>query len=73
MTEPIKESITSSTNLPDEKITDTTAQTHTDSIEDDEIVDRKHEKQLLRKLDLHLLPVLTLLYLLSFLDRSNGW
>jgi hypothetical protein len=31
-----------------------------------------NEKSLLRKLDLHLLPPLTLLYLLSFLDRSNG-
>ncbi|RQM08698.1 hypothetical protein DH86_00000424 [Scytalidium sp. 3C] len=30
-----------------------------------------NEKQLLRKLDLTLLPPLTLLYLLSFLDRSN--
>ncbi|EMD37228.1 hypothetical protein CERSUDRAFT_95483 [Gelatoporia subvermispora B] len=29
------------------------------------------EKNLLRKLDLKLLPVLTILYLLSFLDRSN--
>ena len=31
-----------------------------------------NEKALLRKLDLKLLPALTLLYLLSFLDRSNG-
>ena len=31
-----------------------------------------NEKVLLRKLDLKLLPALTLLYLLSFLDRSNG-
>ena len=31
-----------------------------------------HEKKLLRKLDLTLLPAVTLLYLLSFLDRSNG-
>lgn len=31
------------------------------------------EKALLRKLDYRLLPPLTLLYLLSFLDRSNGW
>ncbi|KAK2808511.1 hypothetical protein FQN50_004720 [Emmonsiellopsis sp. PD_5] len=31
-----------------------------------------HEKALLRKLDLKLLPPLTLLYLLSFLDRSNA-
>lgn len=30
------------------------------------------EKKLLRKLDRTLLPPLTLLYLLSFLDRSNG-
>ena len=31
-----------------------------------------NEKKLLRKLDLALLPPLTLLYLLSFLDRSNS-
>ncbi|GLI78967.1 hypothetical protein PoHVEF18_007289 [Penicillium ochrochloron] len=31
-----------------------------------------NEKSLLRKLDLRLLPPLTLLYLLSFLDRSNA-
>ena len=30
------------------------------------------EKQLLRKLDLNLLPTVITLYLLSFLDRSNG-
>ena len=30
------------------------------------------DKALLRKLDSRLLPALTLLYLLSFLDRSNG-
>ena len=30
------------------------------------------EKALIRKLDLKLLPPLTLLYLLSFLDRSNS-
>lgn len=30
------------------------------------------EKALIRKLDRKLLPALTLLYLLSFLDRSNG-
>lgn len=29
------------------------------------------EKALLRKLDFHLLPAVTILYLLSFLDRSN--
>jgi hypothetical protein len=31
-----------------------------------------NEKALLRKLDYKLLPPLILLYLLSFLDRSNG-
>ena len=31
-----------------------------------------NERALLRKLDFKLLPALTLLYLLSFLDRSNG-
>lgn len=29
------------------------------------------DRKLLRKVDLHLLPILTLLYLLSFLDRAN--
>lgn len=29
------------------------------------------EKKLLRKMDLRLLPILTLLYLLSFIDRGN--
>lgn len=31
-----------------------------------------NEKALLRKLDIKLLPGLVVLYLLSFLDRSNG-
>ncbi|RAL00136.1 MFS general substrate transporter [Aspergillus ibericus CBS 121593] len=30
-----------------------------------------NEKKLLRKMDLHLMPMLTLLYLFSFLDRGN--
>ncbi|KIM26839.1 hypothetical protein M408DRAFT_330417 [Serendipita vermifera MAFF 305830] len=34
-------------------------------------VDAAHEKRVLRKLDIHLLPFVSLLYLLSFLDRSN--
>lgn len=37
-----------------------------------EIPSTIREKQLLRKLDRTLLPALTLIYLLSFLDRSNG-
>jgi len=43
-----------------------------DDLEFAQVHDRKYEKALVRKLDLHLLPILTLLYLLSFLDRSNG-
>lgn len=31
--------------------------------------DRAEEKMLVRRLDLHLIPVVMLLYLLSFLDR----
>lgn len=31
-----------------------------------------NEKRLLRKLDIRLLPAVSVLYLLSFLDRSNG-
>jgi hypothetical protein len=31
-----------------------------------------NEKKLLRMLDLRLLPAVSILYLLSFLDRSNG-
>lgn len=31
-----------------------------------------NEKSLLRKLDARLLPAVGILYLLSFLDRSNG-
>ena len=34
--------------------------------------DAVDEKKLLRKLDWHLVPGLTVLFLLSFLDRSNG-
>lgn len=43
-----------------------------DSSEDLESTYGVNEKALLRKLDFKLLPALTLLYLLSFLDRSNG-
>src|SRR5271169_2121273 len=36
------------------------------------IIEReRYEKMLVRKLDLKLIPLLTLLYLLSFLDRAN--
>lgn len=33
--------------------------------------DDKETKRILRKVDLRLIPMLTLLYVLSFLDRSN--
>lgn len=36
-----------------------------------ETFDKKATKRLLRKIDWHLLPFLSLLYLLSFLDRAN--
>lgn len=36
------------------------------------IEDEINEKSLLRKLDWRLLPAVGVLYLLSFLDRSNG-
>jgi hypothetical protein len=29
------------------------------------------EKQVIRKIDLHIIPIVTLLYLLSFIDRAN--
>ncbi|CAF1265258.1 unnamed protein product [Rotaria sordida] len=35
------------------------------------IVNELDDKKILRKLDLHLIPTMTLLYLLSFLDRVN--
>ena len=38
----------------------------------DESGDVIDEKKLLRKLDWHIVPGLTLLLLLSFLDRGNG-
>lgn len=40
---------------------------------DNEIVGEKiNERSLLRKIDARLLPAVGILYLLSFLDRSNG-
>lgn len=37
----------------------------------DEAWREEHSKKLLRKIDLHLLPFLIIMYLLNFLDRSN--
>jgi hypothetical protein len=42
---------------------------HTATGESGDVID---EKKLLRKLDWHLVPGLTLLLLISFLDRGNG-
>jgi hypothetical protein len=72
MTEPAKLSNPPSPIITSEKTVEAEIQANADSPENGETFDRKREKQLLRKLDFHLLPVLTLLYLLSFLDRSNG-
>lgn len=43
-----------------------------DSESDDIVFNDAETKRLLRKVDYRLLPVLTLLYLMSFLDRSNS-
>ena len=52
-----------------EKVSPTPSNSDVDALEASTGI---NEKKLLRKLDLKLLPPLTLLYLLSFLDRSNG-
>lgn len=49
---------------------ETTPSSGQNSIAEEHVGNR--EKSLLRKLDIRLLPPLTILYLLSFLDRSNG-
>ena len=38
---------------------------------DDHIVDPAAEKRLLRKCDLHVVPIISLLYMLAFIDRIN--
>ena len=35
------------------------------------ILDKNVEKRLLRKLDLHIVPILWLMFMLAFLDRTN--
>ena len=63
-----------SRNLDDTALSekDVAVPSNLDSDEDLEAIYGVNEKALLRKLDFKLLPALTLLYLLSFLDRSNG-
>ncbi|KAI9806243.1 MAG: hypothetical protein M1825_006358 [Sarcosagium campestre] len=60
--------VTKGGNFPDEKVAINDRQSSDGSLEAASTV---NEKALLRKLDSTLLPALTLLYLLSFLDRSN--
>lgn len=38
----------------------------------DVVYDEKETKRILRKIDIRILPVLTLLYLMAFLDRGNS-
>ncbi|KAL8776710.1 MAG: hypothetical protein Q9213_008169 [Squamulea squamosa] len=61
-------------HLDEKKTTKEQYATTSPSSHSDDESDRVYavkDKALLRKLDLKLLPALTLLYLLSFLDRSN--
>ncbi|KIK01867.1 hypothetical protein K443DRAFT_132091 [Laccaria amethystina LaAM-08-1] len=44
---------------------------HSESVETSDDFNTYEDKQLLRKVDFRLIPILTLLYLLSFLDRTN--
>lgn len=57
----------------DDKVIDTPSE-DTSPQEDGRDVELEsvNEKTLLRKLDAQLLPAVGILYLLSFLDRSNG-
>ena len=60
--------------MPSEKLETERPGASTSSDSDLEIVAQSdiNDKALLRKLDLRLLPAVSVLYLLSFLDRSNG-
>ena len=69
-------------NFPDFKMSEKKDQLEdakVQTIEDGEVTftgsngafDEKQTKKLVRKLDRHILPVLVILYLLSFLDRTN--
>ena len=42
-----------------------------EKLEQLEPIDPREEKKLLRKLDLHVLPMISLLYMLAFVDRIN--
>lgn len=55
---------------PEKKDENNTATPASSSLAEDQV--GINEKALLRKIDMRVLPALTILYLLSFLDRSNG-
>lgn len=57
--------VTSEIGLDDEK----RSYGHADSVERDLQSTEVDERRLLRKIDLHLVPALCILYLLAFLDR----
>lgn len=63
----------SDTIPPSEKQIEKSAQLDDNRVSDDEAADFSHvdAKKVLRKMDLHLIPMLSVLYLLSFLDRGN--
>jgi hypothetical protein len=42
-----------------------------DSQTEESVLDKDVEKRLLRKLDLHIIPILWLIFMLAFLDRTN--
>jgi hypothetical protein len=44
-----------------------------ESVSEDSTLDEKRERLLIRKIDYHILPLVVLLYLFSFLDRGMLW
>ena len=61
------------TVVTDEKILrlDSDEKKDKDVVEEQVIYDERMTKRLVRKIDWHIMPVLVILYLLSFLDRTN--
>lgn len=60
------------TENPEKASQDTTRVAHIEHFENEDAPQHKvRTRRLLRKIDLHLLPFLILMYLLNFLDRSN--
>lgn len=44
---------------------------HVENTSSDAVIPPDEEKKLIRKMDMHIMPVLVALYLMSFLDRVN--